>query len=138
MVRCRIGLLLISACLMAPLAPEAQQPGRVPRLGILYPTTLPDPFIETFRQGLRVLGCIEDQYIALEYRWAERKSERLPGLAAELVRLNVNVMATEALSGALAAKETAQTMPVVIGAMSDAVEMGVVASLARPGGNLTG
>ena len=138
MVRCRIGLLLISACLMAPLAPEAQQPARVPRLGILYPRTLPDPFIEAFRRGLRELGDIEGQNIAIEYRSAEGKAERLPGLAAELVRLHVDVMVTGALSGALAAKEATQTMPIVSGAMSDAVDMGVVASLARPGGNITG
>jgi putative ABC transport system substrate-binding protein len=110
----------------------------VPRLGILYPRTLPDPFIETCRQGLRELGYIEGQNIALEYRSAEGKSERLPGLAAELVRPHVDVMVTGALSGALAAKEATQTIPVVIGAMSDAAEIGVVASSGRPGGNITG
>ena len=140
MLRCLIWLLapLTLVLLMAPLAAEAQQPARVPRIGILYTRTLPDPFIEAFRQGLRELGYIEGQNIAIEYRSAEGKSERLPGLAAELVRLNVDVIVTGALAGALAAKEATQTIPVVIGSMSDAVERGVVASLARPGGNITG
>jgi putative ABC transport system substrate-binding protein len=124
--------------LCAPLAPEAQPPARVPRLGILYPRPLPDPFIEAFWQGLRELGYLEGQTIALEYRSAEGKAERLPGLAAELVRLHVDVIVTGSTPGALAAKGATQTIPVVIGAMGDAVESGVVASLARPGGNITG
>jgi putative ABC transport system substrate-binding protein len=134
----RLVVMLALVILTAPLIAEAQQPARVPRLGILYPRTLPDPSIEAFRQGLRELGYIEGQNIAIEYRSAEGKAERLRGLAAELVRLHVDVMVTGALSGALAAKEATQTIPVVIGGMSDAVEMGVVASLARPSGNITG
>ena len=140
MKRHTLVLIVILACgiLLGPLTTEAQQPARVPRLGILYPRALPDPFIEAFRQGLRELGYIEGQNIAIEYRSAEGKFERLPGLAAELARLHVDVMVTGSTPGALAAKEATQTIPVVIGAMSDAVERGVVASLARPGGNITG
>ena len=83
----RLVVMLALVILTAPLIAEAQQPARVPRLGILYPRTLPDPSIEAFRQGLRELGYIEGQNIAIEYRSAEGKAERLRGLAAELVRL---------------------------------------------------
>jgi putative ABC transport system substrate-binding protein len=140
---CRtLGLLVTLALglLVAPLAAEAQSAGKVPRIGLLIPGSASDfsSRIEAFRQGMRELGYIEGQNLAIEYRWTEGKSERLPGLAAELVRLNVDVMLTGSTPGALAAKEATQTIPVVIWSMGDAVGRGVVASLARPGGNITG
>jgi putative ABC transport system substrate-binding protein len=140
MTRRTIGLLLTLALslLVAPLAAEAQQPARVPRLGILYPRPLPDPFIEAFRQSLRELGYIEGQNIAIEYRSAEGKAERLPGLAAELVRLHVDIMVTGSTTGTLAAKAATQTIPIVMVGVGDPVGSGLVASLARPGGNVTG
>src|SRR5215510_8696307 len=106
--------LLVLSLLVVPLPTEAQQPARVPRLWILHPRPLPDPLIEALRQGLRELGYIEGQNIAIEYRSAEGQFERLPGLAAELVRLPVDVIVTGGYTGALAAKAATKTIPIVI------------------------
>jgi len=89
--------------LAAPIAAEAQQPAKVPRIGLLTPGSPGDPFIEAFRQGLRALGYVEGQNIALEYRWAESKYDRLPGLASDLVRLNVDLIFARSTPGARAA-----------------------------------
>ena len=125
--------------LSAPLAIEAQQPGKVPRIGVLYPGPMPllAPRMEAFRQGLAESGYVEGQNVAIELRYAEGRTERLPDLAAELVRLNVNVIST---SGDLATRVVQQkttTIPIVA-LTDDLVGAGLVASLARPGGNLTG
>jgi putative ABC transport system substrate-binding protein len=123
-----------------PLPAQAQPPGTVPRIGFLAPgSPAPtSPFLEAFRQGLRDLGWTEGQNIAIEYRWAEGKLERLPDLAGELVRLNVDLLLAVATPGARAAKQAIVTVPIVMVGVGDPVGLGYVASLARPGGNMTG
>ncbi|MBI3060023.1 MAG: ABC transporter substrate-binding protein [Deltaproteobacteria bacterium] len=117
---------------------EAQQSGKVRQIGVLSPGTPPRPVIEGLRQGLRELGYVEGQNIRFEYRYAEWKVDRLPELAAELVRLKPDIIFTHSVSGAQAAKRATTTIPIVIGASGDLVQYGIVASLARPGGNVTG
>jgi putative ABC transport system substrate-binding protein len=134
-------IVLLAACLcLAPLAPDAQPAGKVPRVGVLTAITAPttELFQELLRQGLRELGYVEGANIALEYRWAEGRYERLPALAAELVALPVDVLVTWGTPAALAAKHATSTIPVVFTAVADPVLSGLVTSLARPGGNLTG
>jgi putative tryptophan/tyrosine transport system substrate-binding protein len=127
-----------AALLAAPLAAEGQQSGKVPLIGILRTGSPPDPFIEAFRRGLHELGYAEDRNIRLEYRWAEGKTERLPELAADLVRLKVNVLVASGQSPAVAAKQATATIPIVMPVSTDPVGLGLAASLARPGGNVTG
>ena len=123
--------------LAVPLGAETQPTGRNPRIGILRPGSPPDPLLDAFRQGLRELGYEEGRNINIEYRWAEGRDERLPGLAAELVRLKVDVIVAGA--GAVeAAKHATTTIPIVMPVSGDPVRAGLVASLARPGGNITG
>ena len=126
--------------LEVPLAVEAQQAGKVPRLGILWPysSSVASPFAEAFRQGLRDAGYVEGQNILVEERWAEGSFDRLPSLAAELVRLNVDVIVTASTPAVQAAQQATKTIPIVMTLVSDPVESGIVASLARPGGNVTG
>jgi len=128
--------------LLAPLAAEAQQAGKVARIGILTGGSPEIPVeqaaLDAFRQGLRELGYAEGQNIALDYRFAEERWERLSGLAAELVRLKVDVIFALYTPPALAAKQATSTIPVVAAAMADPVGDGLVASLARPRGNITG
>ena len=119
-------------------AEAQQQPKKVPQIGILRAGSAPDPLVEAFRQGLRDLGYVEGKSIAIEYRWAEGKNERLPDLAADLVRLKVDVIVAAGPGPSLAAKQAASTIPIVAPALVDPVGSGLVASLARPGGNLTG
>ena len=124
---------------VAPAA-RAQQTGKVPRigfLGIASPSTFA-PRIEAFRQGLRDFGYVEGSTIMIEYRWAEGRYERLPELAADLVRSNVDLIATHATPGSLAAKQATTTIPIVMAVIGDPVASGVVANVARPGGNITG
>jgi ABC-type uncharacterized transport system substrate-binding protein len=119
---------------------EAQQPTKVPRIGFLgatYPSTNAAR-IEAFRQGLRELGYVEGKNIVIEYRWAEGKTERLPDLAAELVRLKVDIIVTAGPAVTRPAKEATSTIPIVMSFDNDPVGSGFVASLARPGGNITG
>ena len=118
---------------------EAQQPARIPRIGILIATSasIISARVEAFRQRLRELGYVEGKNIVIEYRYAEGKLERLPDLAAELVRLKVDVIVTVS-SAVLAAKKASATIPIVFGAAGDPVGNGLVSSLARPGGNITG
>jgi putative ABC transport system substrate-binding protein len=125
--------------LVAPLCTEAQQPGEIPRVGVLSPfISSADLLLEAFRQGLREIGYMEGQNIAIEYRSAEGRDDRLPALAAELVRLKVDIILTTGFPAVRAAKGVTSTIPIVMGAVGDAVEHGFVASLARPGGNITG
>ena len=125
--------------LVAPLAAQAQQAGKVPRIGFLfYGAPGPSPELEAFRQGLRDLGYIEGQNISLEYRFANGRVGRLPELAAELVRLELDVVVTPGTPASLAAKKATSTIPIVFAGVADAVGTGLVASLARPGGNVTG
>jgi putative tryptophan/tyrosine transport system substrate-binding protein len=119
---------------------EAQQPTKVPRIGYLTGAT-PDgqsARIEAFRQGLRELGYVEGKNIVIEYRYAELKPDRLLALAAELVRLKVDVIVTSAAGMTRAAKNATNTIPIVFKQDGDPVANGFVASLARPGGNITG
>jgi putative ABC transport system substrate-binding protein len=133
---------LAGGLLAAPLAAEAQPAASLPRIGFLAPTSLSDPrvprYLQAFRQGLRELGYIEGQSIAIEFRWAELQYDRLPSLAAELVRLKVNVIVAAGPPAIQAAKQATETIPIVMAAVADAVAAGFVASLARPGGNITG
>ena len=118
---------------------EAQQPQKVPRIGMLRWDSASNPTIAVFREGLRDLGYVEGKNILFEYRFAEGKIERLPNLAAELVRMKVDIMVAAGGSAAQAAKNATKTIPIVIvGVGVDPVETGLVESLARPGGNVTG
>ena len=118
----------------------AQQKGKVWRIGFLGPATAAANAqrIEALRAGLRELGYVEGKNIAIDFRWAEGKYERLPELAAELVRLKVDIIVTHGTPGSLAAKKATATIPIVIATISDPVATGVVASLRQPGGNVTG
>ena len=124
----------LTAC--AALA-SAQQPQNIPRVGILFIGGRDQPHLEAFKQGLRERGYIEGRNIALEYRYAEGNYDRLPRLAAELVRLKVDVIVTTASISASAAKEVTNTVPIVM-TSGNPLEMGLAASLAKPGGNVTG
>ena len=119
--------------LAAPLAAEAQQPARVPRIGYLESGSPGTPLVEAFRQGLRDLGWIEGQNIAVEVRAAEGKYDRLPELAAELVRLKVDVIFASSTPAALAAKHATTTIPIVIGRAADPVGVGLVTSAGASG-----
>jgi putative ABC transport system substrate-binding protein len=128
--------MLFALCLSA----QAQQPARIHRIGILIPTSESNlsARVETFRQRLRELGYVEGKNIFIEYRYADGKLERLPDLADELVRLKVDVIVTPGGSAILAAKKASATIPMVFAAAPDPVGSGLVSSLARPGGNITG
>jgi len=119
---------------------QAQQPAKIPPIGFLGATSLSatSARIEAFRHGLRELAYVEGKNIFIEYRWAEGKIERLPELAAELVRLKVDVIVTSSAAPTRAAKEATTTIPIVMANDNDPVGSGHVASLARPGGNVTG
>src|SRR5262245_61743557 len=138
----RIGLVvvLVLGLACAPLAAEAEQVGKVPRIGFLGGRTPSDmsPFLDTFRQGLRELDRIEGQNIVIDYRYAEGTFDRLPDLAAALVRLNVHHIGAQPLPAAAAAKDDAETIPIVmIAGGADPVAQGLIATLARPGRNVT-
>lgn len=126
--------------LSAVMPSVAQHQARVWRIGFLSPSTAAGAQnrVEALRAGLRELGYAEGRNITLELRWAEDRYERLPGLAAELVGLKPDVIVTQGAPGARAAKEATATIPIVMGTVGDAVAVGLVTSLARPGGNITG
>ena len=119
---------------------EAQQTTRIHRIGILIPSSASflSARVEAFRQRLRELGYVEGKNIFIEYRYVEGKPERVPDLAAELVRLKVDVIVTAGPSATLAAKKGSGTIPIVFAAANDPVGTGLVSNLARPGGNITG
>jgi putative tryptophan/tyrosine transport system substrate-binding protein len=126
--------------LAAPLAAESQQAGKVPRVGFLTafsPSDFP-LWREGFQRGLRDFGYTEGHNIVVEYRYAEGQPERLLDLAAELVRLKVDIIAAETTPANLAAKQATATVPIVMTLVADPVGSGLVSSLARPGGNITG
>jgi len=131
---------LALSILLAPLGADAQQPGKASRIGYLGNSSLviASHLVDGFRQGLRELGYVEGRDIAIEYRWAEGRLDRLPDLANELVRLKVDVIVASATPGGLAAKQATATIPIVIVGFGSPVEVGLVGSLARPGGNVTG
>jgi putative ABC transport system substrate-binding protein len=130
---------LTLSLLTAPLASTAQQQGNVPRIGILTPASeASTPLWEAFRQGLRDLGYVEGKTIVLEYRFAAGKNERLPELAAELVRLKVDIIVADGGVATREVKAATETIPIVMASVGDPVRRGLVASLAQPGGNVTG
>jgi len=143
MNRRRTGLALLFGLIAfvdAPLEVAAQQAGKVYRMGYLSTPTREsvENGLQAFLRKLRELGWVEGQNLVIEYRWAEGNVERLPDLAAELVRRNVDVIVAPAGSAALAAKKATSSIPIVMIFPSDPVELGLVASLSRPGGNITG
>jgi putative ABC transport system substrate-binding protein len=120
---------------------EAQQPKKIPRVGYVSGSgdaSNPGPLVEAFRQGLRDLGYIEGKNILVEYRYAAGKLDPIPSIVAELVQLNVDVIVAAALPAIRAAKQTTKTIPIVMVTTQDPVAAGIVDSLARPGGNITG
>jgi ABC-type uncharacterized transport system substrate-binding protein len=137
-VWCIVTLTL--SLLAAPLAADAQQAGKVPRIGYLRVTSPSDrpPLLDAFRQRLRELGWVEGQNIVIDYRYAEGRVDRLPDLAAELVRLKVDLIVSAGTQGVTAAKNATETIPIVMIGVRDPVGTGLIASLARPGGNVTG
>jgi putative ABC transport system substrate-binding protein len=139
-VKRREFITLLGGATAWPLAARAQQAGKVPRIGFLGAAS-PSTFasrLEGFRRGLRDFGYIEGATITIEYRWAEGRYERLPELAAELVRSKVDLIVTHTTPGSLAAKRATTTIPIVITAIGDPVAAGIVTNVARPGGNITG
>ncbi len=131
--------MLTSGFFAAPLAAEAQQATRVARIGYLGTNVAAFPQLrEAFLQGLRDLGHVEGRNVVIEYRSAEGKPERLPALAAELVALKVDVIVATGTPASLAAKQATRTLPIVFAGVADPVGGGLVTSLARPGGNVTG
>ncbi|HKA54711.1 MAG TPA: ABC transporter substrate-binding protein [Candidatus Binatia bacterium] len=132
-----IILVLALGCLVAPHIAAAQQPGKVHRIGVLTFTSFA-PAIEELQQGLRELGYVEGRNLILEVRSAEGRRERLPDLATELVQLPVDLMVAHTTTAVVAAKRATTTLPIVAAVMSDPIEVGIVESLAHPGGNITG
>src|SRR6266542_2144035 len=135
-----LSILFVVVLLAIAVIASAQQPGKVPRIGYLAPQSLSALVMRTeaFRRGLRELGYVEGKNIVIEWRSAEGKVDRLPALAAELVRLKVDVIVTTGPTGTRPAKEATSTIPIVMAQDIDPVGSGFVASLARPGGNITG
>jgi ABC-type uncharacterized transport system substrate-binding protein len=142
MDRRRFLLTSLAGVLAVPLGAEAQKLGQVPRVGYISPGSSSDPFrqrrFEAFRQGLRELGYVEGRNVVLEPRWAEGQYARYPVLAADLVRLKVAAIVTVGGAATKAAKQVTSTTPIVMSVVIDPVGSGLVPSLARPGGNLTG
>jgi putative ABC transport system substrate-binding protein len=137
----RTFIAVLTGCLLVvPLAAEAQQAGKVYRIGMLETrsTVLNAANIDAFRQGLLELGYKEGQNLEIVYRSSDGRDQRFPGLASELVRLQVDLILTRGTPAALAAKSATRTIPVVMAASGDPVRSGLVASLGRPGGNVTG
>ena len=136
----RLVVMLALVILTAPLIAEAQQPKNVPRIGLLITNSraAESTNIEAFHRGLQALGYVEGQNIMLEYRYADGNLEQLPPFAAELVRLNVAVIVTTGTPPTRAAQQATQTIPIVMTVVGDPIEAGFVASLAQPGGNITG
>ena len=136
----KLGLAIAVLVLAWPLATEAQAPGKVYRIGVLEVVGEASNAanLGAFRQGLAGLGYVEGQHFVLEYRSADERPERFSDLATELVRLQVDVIVTRGTPAALAAKRATQAIPIVMASSGDPVAEGIVASLARPGGNVTG
>jgi putative ABC transport system substrate-binding protein len=134
------SIFLIVVAVIVGGAAEAQQPTKIPRIGFLFnlSTSTASARREAFRQGLRELGYVEGKNIIIEFRYAEGKYDRLPALAAELVRLKVDIIITGGAPATRAAKEATSTIPIVMTQSGDPVGSGFVASLAQPGGNITG
>lgn len=130
----------IGAAFAAPLESFAQHPAKIARIGFLIPAYASSyaSRVEALRAGLRDFGYVEGKNFVIEFRWADGKYDRLPDLAAELVRLKVDVIVTGGTPGTRAAKQASAAIPIVMAVSGDAVATGLIASLARPGGNVTG
>jgi ABC transporter substrate binding protein len=139
-MRRRKFITLLGVAAAWPLVARAQPRGKVYRIGFLGVTSRTEyqRQVDALRTGLRQLGYEEGNNIVFEYRWAEGRYDRLPELAAELVNLNIDVLVAHSTPGARAAKQATSTIPIVVAVVADPVDVGLVASLARPGGNLTG
>ena len=133
-----LSVLYVLALLAVAVIADAQQPKKVPHIGFLRVGSSADPHVEGFRQGLRELGYVDGRNIAIEYRFTEGKDDRLAEFAADLVRLKVDLIVGGGTRAIIAVKNATQTIPIVMGAASDPVGTGLVASLPRPGGNITG
>jgi putative tryptophan/tyrosine transport system substrate-binding protein len=140
MMRRREFTMLLGIAAAWPMAAQAQQTGKVSRIGYLGTSSpsLERPLVDAFRQKLRDLGRVEGENIAIEYRWAQGRDDQLPSLALELVRLKPDVIVTTGTPGTLAAKQATSTIPIVFASSGNPVLGGLVASYARPGGNITG
>jgi putative ABC transport system substrate-binding protein len=136
----KILIWLLTTLLLGVVYAQAQQPVKTPRIGVLMSgsSEARRAVLDSFRQGLRDFGYTEGHNIVIEYRFDEGRDERLSDLAAELVQLKVDLIVTSGIPPALAAKRATTTIPIVVAAASDLVSTGLVASLARPGGNITG
>ena len=135
------SILVVVVLLAVGMTAEAQQPTKVPRIGYVTETgdfSSPSPNLEAFRQGLRDLGYVEGKNLVIEFRSAEGKPDRIPSLVAELVQLKVDVLVSQATGGIRAAKQATKTIPIVMVTVQDPVATGLIDSLARPGGNITG
>jgi len=132
-------LFILATLILAPVYPaQAQKQAAIPRMGLLYLGAPPNAILDGFMQGMRELGYIEGKNIIIEYRFAEGKEDRLPELATELVRLKVDAIFTAGTPAIFALKQATKTIPIVFFSTSDPIGTGVVASLAHPGGNITG
>ena len=140
MRRRELVIFLVGAALMLPLAAAHAQKsaGKIYHLGILQPGAPPEPLVDALQQRLNELGYSEGHNIAYEYRWAEGKPQRLTELAKELVDLKVDVITAFSTPAAIAAQKATQTIPIVFAGVGDPVGSGLVSSLSRPGGNITG
>jgi putative tryptophan/tyrosine transport system substrate-binding protein len=140
MTRRTLGLLVTLALgfLVAPLAPDAQPAAKIPRIGIIGDWPEDSPSWEVFRQGLRDLGYVEGQNLAIEWRFTEGKLDRLADTATELVRLQMDIIVTTGTPATRAAMHATPTIPIIMVSAGDPLRAGLVASLARPGGNVTG
>jgi len=137
-MRRREFITLLGGVTAWPLAAQAQQPSRVPPIGYLDPISRSNPWVEAFRSGLHDLGYVEGRNINIEYRSAEGKYDRLPSLATELVYLGIDILVTYGTPGTRAAKQATTTIPIVMAISGDAIATGLIISLNRPGGNITG
>jgi len=136
----RAFITMVGGCVIAgPVVAEGQQAGRVPRIGVLTLSVASStPIFEAFRQGLREHGYLEGRNVAIEFRYAQGRPDRLPAMAAELVRMPVEVIVTESVLAAREAKQATEAIPIVTAIHGDPLGAGLVASLTRPGGNVTG
>jgi putative ABC transport system substrate-binding protein len=126
---------LAAAC---PLLARAQQSSRTYRIGWLQPAPIPDGWLKAFRQGLQEFNYVEGKNLIIEYRWGDGNFDRLPEMAAELVRLNVDVLVSGNTAALLALQKATRTIPIVMLSTGDPLGVGLAASLARPGGNIMG
>src|SRR4029453_1656448 len=134
------SILVVVILLAVGVTAEAQQPGKIPRIGFLGNSTaaLEENLVEPFRQGLHDLGYVEGKNILIEYRWAEGKYDRFPALIGELVAQKVDIIVTAGTPASLAVKKQAPSIPLVMLAVGDPIGTGLIESLAHPGGNVTG